>query len=622
MSVTNFKYGEPETGAASVWWDWLPIGVCALDRDFVVRGWNRQLVTWTSLPAQTVCGSRLAEIFPAFDAELFAPKLAQVLDTGLEWILAPPKIHHFLPLASSIPKAVDGMVQEVRLMRHATAADQVLVLLTDVTEAWVLRSELQGMSQQHLGILRELKAIQDTVLAARIATRRAESTCYRETARSQAIEAELRCQTNEYIASKAREAEHRVRLEQLVLDLTMARQQAETATRSKSEFLANMSHEIRTPMTAILGYTELLRNPELAEEHRGHAIDAIQRSGAHLLDVINDILDISRIEAGKMTIDWKPTSICDILADVLDMMRSRASEKGLRLDTYLSTPLPDQFLCDATRLRQILVNLVGNAIKFTSEGTVLVSVRWNDPGEAYGKLVVAVDDSGVGIAPDVLEHLFQPFVQADSRASRQFGGSGLGLAISQRLAQMLSGEIRVKSEPGHGSCFTLELPCPASLPAHPGLASRIQVTGAVPMPPPDAHAHVDLHGARILVVDDAVDNRKLLSFHLKKAGATVDLAENGQEALDRIAAAGDQPYDVILMDMQMPVLDGYDATRRLREMGNLVPVIAVTAHAMSEDRAKCLASGCSDYLTKPIQRELLLETTQRWLQRTLAVAGQ
>lgn len=165
MSVMNMTIGEPEMRTAASWWDWLPIGVCALDRDFVVRGWNRQLVTWTSLPAQTVCGSRLVEIFPAFDAELFAPKLAQVLDTGLEWILAPPKIHHFLPLASSLPGATDGMVQEVRLLRHATAADQVLVLLTDVTEAWVLRSELQGMSQQHLGILRELKAIQDTVLA-------------------------------------------------------------------------------------------------------------------------------------------------------------------------------------------------------------------------------------------------------------------------------------------------------------------------------------------------------------------------------------------------------------------------------------------------------------------------
>jgi signal transduction histidine kinase/CheY-like chemotaxis protein len=392
-----------------------------------------------------------------------------------------------------------------------------------------------------------------------------------------------------------------------------AHQAALEATRAKSAFLANMSHEIRTPMTAILGYAELLSDPEASAQDREAYVETIRLNGEHLLRLVNDILDLSRIEAGRMPLERVDCSPAQLVTEVVSSMRVRADSKKLRLELGYAGPIPERIQADPTRLRQILMNLVGNAIKFTEQGGVHVTVGLVPGADGRNAtLRFAVADTGIGITREQQERLFVPFGQADPSTTRRFGGSGLGLAISKRLANMLGGDIAVESAPGVGSTFTLSLDV-GSLEGMRLVRPVERVPRAATRRP--AWGEDAPLGGRILLAEDAPDNRRLLALYLKRAGATVETAENGLVVceLALAAAAAGTPFDVILMDMQMPELDGYDATARLRQAGYRGAIIALTAHAMDGDRARCLAVGCDDYVAKPVDRQTLIAAIRRRL---------
>jgi signal transduction histidine kinase/ActR/RegA family two-component response regulator len=378
---------------------------------------------------------------------------------------------------------------------------------------------------------------------------------------------------------------------------------AEAASRAKSMFLANISHEIRTPVTAVLGFADLLADPALPRRERHEAIETIRRNGAHLLQVISDILDLSKAEANRLTATRVDASPAQVLADVLSVMSVRAKAKGLAFEVCWEGPPPASIRTDPARLRQILINLVGNAVKFTDRGSIRVTARVDAEGDA-AMLDVAITDTGIGMTADQVAALFRPFAQVDESAERRFGGAGLGLALSLRLAELLGGGIQVRSEPGQGSTFRVRV-------------AAAPVILAEPLPPPATNVSVPgiprLDGLRILLVEDGVDNQRLLSAILTKAGAAVDLAVNGSEALERVEAAPsvDLAYDVILMDIQMPVMDGYTATRELRRRGCTTPILALTAHAMKSDAERSLHAGCNEHLTKPIERSKLFAAIRR-----------
>ncbi len=395
-------------------------------------------------------------------------------------------------------------------------------------------------------------------------------------------------------------------LEQRGQELSAAQEWAESANHAKSEFLANMSHEIRTPMTAILGYAELLSeelrsagNPRCDE-----AIQTIRRNGEHLLEIINDILDLSKIEAGRMTVEQIECSPAQLVADVFSLMRVRADAKGLEFIAEYETAVPQTIQSDPTRIRQILVNLAGNAIKFTEVGKITLRVGF-EKSETGGTMRFDVNDTGIGMTPEQMAKLFQPFSQADSSTTRRFGGTGLGLTISKRLAEMLGGALSVSSTPGTGSTFRLMVDC-GSLDNVTMLDNPLCEIAPEKKPKPKADPS-KLAGCRILFAEDGPDNQRLVSLVLRKAGADVTVVENGKEAIDAVEAA-DEPFHVILMDMQMPVMGGYEATERLRAQDYRGPIIALTAHAMAGDKERCLAAGCDDYATKPIDRARLIET--------------
>ncbi len=394
--------------------------------------------------------------------------------------------------------------------------------------------------------------------------------------------------------------------------LRRAKEEAEAATRTKSAFLANMSHEIRTPMAAILGYTDLLLTPDADVKQTIEWVQTIRRNGEHLLSLLNDILDISKIEAGKLEVENIPCSVVQIVSEVDALMAPKAMSKGLKLKTEYQTDVPHSITTDPTRLRQILLNLLGNAVKFTKRGRVKLTIATRTRSDNSTAIFFQVSDTGIGIAEERLNALFMPFVQADTATTRKFGGSGLGLAISSRLADLMNGRIDAASDVGKGSTFTMSLEL--------GDAASLQMVD-----PATVHvaksAELDqlfvedriLERARILVAEDGRDNQRLIAFHLRRTGADVSIANDGEEAQQKAssARADGRPFDLILMDMQMPKLDGYSATRRLRSHGHTEPIIALTAHAMVGDRERCTRAGCNDYLSKPFKGNDLVELAVR-----------
>jgi signal transduction histidine kinase/ActR/RegA family two-component response regulator len=395
--------------------------------------------------------------------------------------------------------------------------------------------------------------------------------------------------------------------------ITAALTEAQAADRAKSEFLANMSHEIRTPMTAILGFADFLddstsdRAGALDRAGAQEALQTIKRNGEHLLAIINDILDLSKIESGKLVIEQVRCSPRQVVADIIELLHVRIAAKGLAATTHFDPRVPSYVLTDPTRLRQIILNLVGNAVKFTETGSVQVIVRWRDQSKSQPLLQIDVVDTGIGMTPDQVSRLFQPFTQADSSTTRRFGGSGLGLAISHRLAEMLGGTITVSSVSGAGSTFQLLLPSPP-LAAEASGRDSLRSSDSPLRRQQEEPNRQPLTDRRLLLAEDAPDNQRLIMYVLRRAGADVTLAENGAIACELTLAAQHEgkPFDVVLMDMQMPIVDGYQAVTRLRQAGYHEPIIALTAHSMGSDRQVCLDAGCDDFATKPIDRAKLI----------------
>ena len=394
---------------------------------------------------------------------------------------------------------------------------------------------------------------------------------------------------------------HQERLEQMVRERTSeleaARQEAERLSRIKSEFLANMSHEIRTPLNGVLGLAQIgLR------DHAGPArqvFEQINASGRLLLGVINDILDFSKIEAGKLHIDLQPLALQALLERAVATVRERADDKGLALRIELDAGLPATCISDALRLEQVLLNLLSNAVKFTQKGEVCLSACAQE-----GRLMLAVTDTGIGMSPAQVERLFRPFEQADGSTTRRFGGTGLGLTISKRLVEMLGGEVIVRSEPGQGSRFEVWLPLVGELTTTPFTPASAQRTA----PPP---SHQRLQGLRVLAAEDNAVNQLVLGELLAIEGAQVTMSDNGAEALVRLQTQGRKAFDVVLMDIQMPGMDGYEATRQMRAFAPDLPVIGQTAHAMAEEHHKCRDAGMVDLVVKPIELESLVATVLR-----------
>ncbi|NNE00923.1 MAG: response regulator, partial [Pirellulaceae bacterium] len=381
--------------------------------------------------------------------------------------------------------------------------------------------------------------------------------------------------------------------------LEQAKRMAEAANRSRGEFLANMSHEIRTPMAAILGHADILRE-HLQNPDNVQLVETIRRNGNFLLNIINDILDLSKIDAGKMEIALQRTRPDAVVAEVRSLMDVRAAEKTLPLNIEFNGPVPEFVHTDPVRLRQILLNLIGNAIKFTDDGEVRMEIRYDS-----GLLSFDVIDTGIGIKPEATHLLFEPFVQADNTSTRSFGGTGLGLAICKRLAQALGGDVSVESEYGKGSRFTLSINATADGPL---VEPNLSETPATQSKSQSVHIK-----GTILVVDDRRDIRFLAQHFIEKSGGNVVSATNGQEAVDFMFNKESPRVDLIVMDMQMPVMDGYTAVSELRRRGVDIPIIALTANAMKSDRDECLAAGCTDYTTKPIDSQVLLQMIERLL---------
>jgi len=394
-------------------------------------------------------------------------------------------------------------------------------------------------------------------------------------------------------------------------------EQFDELSRAKSAFLANMSHEIRTPLTAILGFADVLTGPECDQDERIANATTIRRNSEHLLAVINDLLDYSKIESGKFTIEKLSCSPFQLVEEAIEMLHVRAKEKDIKLEVQYDLPLPESIQADPVRLKQIILNLVGNAVKFTHTGGVTVRMSMHDGG-AGKQLQLDVIDTGIGLSREQSSRLFVPFQQADNSTSRKFGGSGLGLVISRHFAHMMGGDISVASEKGKGSTFTLEID-----PGNVASARMIREQHDIPSfrKPRDwskelAPKEVNIP-ARILLAEDGPDNQRLIAYLLRKVGADVTIVGNGRLAFETALEAwrAGRGFDIVLIDMQMPEMDGYEATGSLRKAGYDLPILALTAHALMGEREKCIKAGCDDFLTKPLNKAVMMETIARHFDR-------
>lgn len=411
---------------------------------------------------------------------------------------------------------------------------------------------------------------------------------------------------------------HRVQHERAMTDVQQAlsdtRLQLETQARQKAQFLANLGHEYRTPLTSLLGYVDLLMN-EASAVGQSPWLQVIRRNAESLLAMVDNLLEFSAIDGGEATVTLDQVSLSQAVYEAVDLFARRASQKSLPLDVSFIGPVPETIRTDRKRLRHTLVQLIGNAVKYTDRGQIQVTVELATPAVVSQPLLtIKVSDTGVGIGPELRGYLFEPFAWGDGALRRKFSGTGLGLAIAQRTARLLGGDLVCDSEVGRGSRFTLTIQTGSLENVRLKWVQPILDSMTTPAAPPPVIPPNSLDQRRILVVDDSIDNQRLLRMLLTKAGATVVLAENGRVACDLVGeGTGASRFDLILMDIQMPEMDGYEATRRLRQMGFRKPIIAVTAHAMTGDREKCLAAGCDDYLTKPVDKQTLHATVSHWL---------
>ncbi len=414
-------------------------------------------------------------------------------------------------------------------------------------------------------------------------------------------------------------------------ELKKAKEQAEAANNAKSNFLANMSHEIRTPLAAILGFTELLTDPTISDENKAHFNQAIKRNGELLVNLINEILDLSKVESGKLNVEFSDCLLYELMNDVLSAFNLKVSEKGIQLKAHYGPGIPKVIHTDPVRLKQILLNIVGNAVKFTNHGNVEVSVEKSLTSEGQMRLSFNIKDTGIGISAEDRGKLFQPFSQIDNSSTRLFGGTGLGLALSKRFAHLLGGDIQlIDSVKGQGSTFLVTIDpgmnsvqdetfisanfprsgfqYPLSYP-HSNAYSQALSIANTPAPVADVRR---IDGVRVLLAEDSIDNQFLISQILKKAGAVVEIAENGKVALEK---AHQRDFDIFLIDIQMPVMDGYTTVAELRREGFKSPVIALTANALQGDRERSLFSGFNEHISKPVNRTSLVNTVYNYCEK-------
>lgn len=405
-----------------------------------------------------------------------------------------------------------------------------------------------------------------------------------------------------YVISFVRDISARKKAEQ---DLQMARDSAEQANLAKSSFLANMSHEIRTPLTSIIGFADTALHDNKTTEQRIYALETIKRSGNHLLHLINDILDFSKIEAGEMDVDKQAVNLIPLLFDIEAIVCGLTEKKSLAFTIDFQFPLPQTVHTDCLRLKQIILNLVNNAIKFTDQGFVKIGVSFN---RLQQKLTIQVEDSGIGLSEEQLQKLFKPFKQADTSTTRRFGGTGLGLSLSRQLANLLGGEITVTSELNQGSVFSLKINLPQSECEPQNLLSSLQES-QLENRNITQQQFTRLKG-KVLIAEDEALNQQLFTMYLEDMGVEVSVVENGQQAVE---LALNEAFDLVFMDMQMPVMSGYDAVKNLRAKNYTKPIVMLTANATLEDRKQCKEVGADDFVTKPIDEKQFYRVTANYL---------
>ena len=529
--------------------DHMPAGVCVIDKDYIVRFWNNCMGDWTGIHKDYIIGDDLGNNFPSFNESGYRSRIESVFNGGPPIILS-ARLHKDI-FPSHLPNA------------------ELRILNTTVTAV----PASGGNGYDALFVAEDI------------------------TERKRSEEASIR-------AKKEVEEANR-KLEQALDHANILTRKAKVANNAKSEFLANMSHEIRTPMNGIVGMLTLALNKEREEKIREYLTIA-KTCADNLLNLINDILDISKVEAGKLAIEIIDCNVDEILSAINSSLRPSALEKGIGIDIVLMTDVPEQIKTDPTRLNQCLVNLLGNAIKFTETGGVTVELSLEEMGD---KPFVRFDvvDTGIGIPVDQQKSIFDKFIQADSSTTRKHGGTGLGLAITKQLTELLGGDLTLTSEPGKGSTFSMIIPANIDTASATMISNDKWCKKEKKVEPSD---EVNNAAGKILVVEDDFANQQVILGMLEETNLQAEIANNGIEAVNKVTSGS---YDLIFMDIQMPNMNGYDATKIIREKGYTLPIIALTAYAMKGDEEKCLNAGCDAYLPKPVDAEKLFETLGKFL---------